>query len=147
MKISKKSEYAVRALVELAGRPVDQSWVQISQIAEATQIPEKYLEQILLTLKNGGLLKSKRGIDGGYALKLPPEDITLDTVVTLLDGRISYEPGPESQVLDAAQVFSELVAEAEEASYARLASLTLAGLMDLVRHRQQIRAQAAEYQI
>ncbi|MFQ3671665.1 MAG: Rrf2 family transcriptional regulator [Verrucomicrobiia bacterium] len=147
MKISKKSEYAVRALVDLSTRPTEPGWTQISQIAEATHIPEKYLEQILLALKNGGLLKSKRGIDGGYALKLPPEQITLDAVVTLLEGRPIYEPSDDGRALDAAQVFSQLVAEAEEASYARLAALTLANLLDLVRHRQQARSEAAEYQI
>lgn len=147
MKISKKSEYAIRALADLAARPPEPGWTQISQIAEATRIPEKFLEQILLALKNGGLLKSKRGSDGGYALKLPPEQITLETVVTLLEGRPAYEPGDDGRDSDPAQVFAQLIAEAEDASYARLAALNLAAFLDLVRHRQLTRSHTAEYQI
>jgi len=67
MRLSKKGEYAVRALVEIgfesAHRP--NSLIQISTVAQRTNIPEKFLEQILLALRNGGVLKSKRGVEGG----------------------------------------------------------------------------------
>ena len=94
MRLSKKGEYAIRALVEIGFesnlRP--NSLIQISTVAERTNIPEKFLEQILLALRNGGVLKSKRGVEGGYALAKPPADITLGEVVRLLDGPLAPIP-------------------------------------------------------
>ena len=91
MRLSKKGEYAVRALIEIGFesglRP--NSLIQISTVAQRTNIPEKFLEQILLALRNGGVLKSKRGVEGGYALAKPPADITLGEVVRLLDGPLA----------------------------------------------------------
>jgi Rrf2 family protein len=94
MRLSKKGEYAIRALVEIGFeshlRP--NSLIQISTVAERTNIPEKFLEQILLALRNGGVLKSKRGVEGGYALAKAPAEITLGEVVRLLDGPLAPIP-------------------------------------------------------
>src|SRR5208282_5380066 len=94
MRLSKKGEYAIRALVEIGFeshlRP--KNLIQISTVAERTNIPEKFLEQILLALRNGGILKSKRGVEGGYALAKAPTDITLGEVVRLLDGPLAPIP-------------------------------------------------------
>ena len=91
MRLSKKGEYAVRALVEIGfeahHRP--NSLIQISTVAQRTNIPEKFLEQILLALRNGGVLKSKRGVEGGYSLAKPADDITLGEVIRLLDGPLA----------------------------------------------------------
>jgi len=94
MRLSKKGEYAVRALIEIgleSGlRP--NSLIQISTVAQRTNIPEKFLEQILLALRNGGILKSKRGVEGGYSLAKPATDITLGEVIRLLDGPLAPIP-------------------------------------------------------
>jgi Rrf2 family protein len=94
MRLSKKGEYAIRALVEIGFeshlRP--NTLIQISTVAERTNIPEKFLEQILLALRNGGVLKSKRGVEGGYALAKPPAEISLGEVVRLLDGPLAPIP-------------------------------------------------------
>jgi Rrf2 family protein len=94
MRLSKKGEYAVRALTEIGfeiqARPT--SVVQISTIAKHTNIPEKFLEQILLALRNGGILKSKRGVDGGYSLARTPGEITLGEVIRLMDGPLAPIP-------------------------------------------------------
>jgi len=94
MRLSKKGEYAVRALVEIgfesALRP--NSLIQILTVAQRTNIPEKFLEQILLALRNGGVLKSKRGVEGGYSLAKAPGEITLGEVVRLLDGPLAPIP-------------------------------------------------------
>jgi Rrf2 family protein len=94
MRLSKKGEYAVRALVEIGFeshlRP--NSLIQISTVAERTNIPEKFLEQILLALRNGGVLKSKRGVEGGYTLAKPAAEISLGEVVRLLDGPLAPIP-------------------------------------------------------
>lgn len=75
--------------------------VQIKEIAEREHIPAKFLEQILLTLKNAGLLRSKMGIGGGYYLAKPPSEINLGQIIRVLDGplapircvsQMAYEP-------------------------------------------------------
>jgi Rrf2 family protein len=148
VKISKKSEYAVRALVEITRRSRESDrWWQIPQIAESTGIPEKFLEQILLALKNGGFLKSKRGIDGGYALNLPPDQITLDQIVVLLEGRLNHEPTGDGRANESAKVFAEIAGEADAAAFGRLAAVNLSGLLDTIENRERARTSAAEYQI
>lgn len=85
MKLSKKAEYAMRALLAMARSP-DTPTFAIQDIAASERIPLKFLEQILLALKNGGLLKSKRGVGGGYQFHKTPSRITLGEVITLIDG-------------------------------------------------------------
>ncbi|MGH7207974.1 MAG: RrF2 family transcriptional regulator [Nitrospiraceae bacterium] len=88
MKFSKKSEYALRALIELTGQ-YGQPPLQRHEIAKRQQIPIEFLEQILLTLKNAGLLGSRRGVTGGYSLIKPPQDVTLGQVIRILDGPLA----------------------------------------------------------
>ncbi|MBU6301153.1 MAG: Rrf2 family transcriptional regulator [Verrucomicrobia bacterium] len=85
MRISKRAEYAVRALALLASRDPGGP-VQIQEIAESGGIPLKYLEQILLILRRADLLVSKRGLGGGYRLGRRASTITLAEVIQLLDG-------------------------------------------------------------
>lgn len=88
MKLSKKSEYALRALIEIAARG-PHGIVQIPEIAAKENIPEKFLEAILLQLKNAGILRSKRGVGGGYSFSRPPNDVTLGEVIRLMDGPLA----------------------------------------------------------
>jgi Rrf2 family protein len=86
--LSKKAKYAIKALIALtknAGNPP----MQISHISEQENIPRKYLEVVLLELRNGGYLYSKKGSNGGYILSKPSEEIYLDGVVRLADGPIA----------------------------------------------------------
>jgi Rrf2 family protein len=96
MRLSKKGEYAIRALIELGMEArrsrTNGGWLQISTIAQRTQISEKFLEQILLTIRNAGLLKSKRGADGGYGLNVSPAEIMLGDIVRLMDGPLAPIP-------------------------------------------------------
>lgn len=85
MKLSKKAEYAMRALLAMARAPETPTFA-IHDIATSERIPMKFLEQILLALKNGGLLRSKRGVGGGYQFLKTPSRITLGEVITLIDG-------------------------------------------------------------
>jgi Rrf2 family protein len=100
VKLSKRGEYGLRAMVALASTN-SQAVVSIKKIAQKEKIPVKFLEQILLTLKNAGLLQSKAGSGGGYYLARPPEEITLGQIVRVLDGplapircvsKMAYEP-------------------------------------------------------
>lgn len=85
MKISTKGEYGLLALVDLALQPIGAP-VQASQIAERQRIPKQYLDQLMLTLKNAGLVDSVRGRQGGYRLARPANAITLLEAVTALEG-------------------------------------------------------------
>lgn len=88
MKVSKKGEYALRAMIDLSLNYRKGS-VRIQEISEREKIPKKFLQQILLELKKNGLLQSKRGIAGGYSLIKPPEEITLAEVVRIIDGPLA----------------------------------------------------------
>ncbi|MEW6089199.1 MAG: Rrf2 family transcriptional regulator [bacterium] len=88
MKISKKGEYAIRALINLALN-YEKGVIQIHDIAKKEDIPIKFLEQILLNLKNAGFLQSKRGISGGYFLARPPDIIKLGEIIRLIDGPLA----------------------------------------------------------
>lgn len=89
MRLSKRGEYGLRAMINLAAGFQDGGVVQIKEIARQEKIPVKFLEQILLTLKNSGLLHSRLGAGGGYYLGKPPEEITLGQIVRLLDGPLA----------------------------------------------------------
>lgn len=89
MKLSKRGEYGIKALLDLASGDPDHNVVQIREIADREKIPIKFLEQILLTLKNAGLLHSRLGVSGGYYLARPADEITLGQIVRTLDGTLA----------------------------------------------------------
>ncbi len=117
MKLTKRGEYGLKALLDLASRADPQAATQIKDIAKRQQIPVKFLEQILLTLKNAGILRSRAGLGGGYYLAKEPGDITLGQVVRLLDGPLA----PISCVSQLA--YERCVCEDEETCGLRLAML------------------------
>jgi Rrf2 family protein len=86
--ISKKTKYALKALYHLAGQPTSQP-VLISDLARAENIPKKFLEFILLSLRKGGILQSRIGKGGGYYLALPPSKVALGNVVRILEGDLA----------------------------------------------------------
>jgi len=88
MRLTVRSEYALLALVHLAGHP-GQSYVAVHHIAEAQRIPEKFLEQILLALKHAHYVQSLKGQGGGYRLAKPPKAISLAEVIRLFDGPLA----------------------------------------------------------
>ena len=86
MELSCKSEYAILALLELATHYQKGEPLQIRQIAAQQNIPDRYLEQLLATLRRGGLVKSQRGSKGGYFLTREPWKITLFDVFVCVEG-------------------------------------------------------------
>lgn len=103
MRLSKRGEYGLRAMTMLATPDADghPPVLQIREISEREQIPPKFLEQILLALKNAGLLHSKMGVGGGYHLARPAGEISFGQIVRVLDGplapvkcvsQMAYEP-------------------------------------------------------
>ncbi len=88
MRLSKRSEYGIRALTQLANFPAGET-ANLREIAELENIPVKFLEQIFLTLKNTGILRSKTGRSGGYYLGKPAKNIYLGQIVRILDGPLA----------------------------------------------------------
>jgi len=89
--LSKKTKYALRALLLLA-REHDKGPILIADIAQGEGIPKKFLELILLDLKNHGILQSKKGKGGGYLFAKPPEAITMGSVIRVLEGPLAPVP-------------------------------------------------------
>jgi Rrf2 family cysteine metabolism transcriptional repressor len=90
LSITSKSPYAVRALVELH-RLGDAEPVPIAELAKRGNIPVQFLEQLFATLRRAGLLRSQRGVKGGYSFAKPAEQVTVLEVVELLDGPVGQD--------------------------------------------------------
>jgi len=113
--ITTKSPYAIRALIEL-GRAPDDAPVPIGELARRRDIPVQFLEQLFATLRRAGILRSQRGVKGGYTFERDPSTVTVLEVVELLDGPL----GRDSE---------GIFAEASEAARAVLAAATIAELV------------------
>jgi Rrf2 family transcriptional regulator, cysteine metabolism repressor len=122
--ISTKSPYALSALVELY-RHGDSGPVSIAELARGRQIPVQFLEQLFATLRRAGILRSQRGVKGGYSFARHPEELTVLELVELLDGPLGT---------DAHGVF----AEAAQAARGVLGAATVASVAE-----QEIRAAGA----
>ena len=88
MKVSQKGLYALQALMMLARR-YHQGAIKIREIAYEEDLPEKFLELILLELKNARIVESVRGANGGYQLRRPPSEIYLSEIIRLIDGALA----------------------------------------------------------
>jgi Rrf2 family cysteine metabolism transcriptional repressor len=104
LKVSAKAEYACLALIDLAQRKTEDKPVHLWEIARAQGIPQSTLMQIMLKLKNAGLVRSARGAEGGYRLAQPPDEIKLGQVLKVIDGEDGVQRklhGASAQVLTA----------------------------------------------
>ena len=89
VKVSTRGDYAARALLSLSlHQEQGRSPTSVRDIADRTGLPQPYLEQILLALKGAGLVRSKRGVGGGYVLARPAAELTLSQIVSAVDGPI-----------------------------------------------------------
>jgi Rrf2 family protein len=98
MRVTSKSEYAVRACLHLAG--LEGGSATAEAIATAAQIPNKYLENILAELRTAGLVRSRRGSSGGYRLARPASDIRLADVLRSVEGPLATVRGQPAEELD-----------------------------------------------
>src|SRR5262245_3488374 len=89
--LSQKARYALRAMLHLAAHPKDDPQ-QIADIADAANVPRKFLEQILLDLKRRGLVHSVRGRHGGYQLGRDPKEIDFAEIIRIIDGPLALSP-------------------------------------------------------
>src|SRR5262249_1282954 len=88
MKVSYRALYALKAVIHLA-EAYERGLVKIHAVAEEESIPEKFLEGILVTLKNARIVSSQRGREGGYRLRRPPAEILVGDVVRIIDGPLA----------------------------------------------------------
>lgn len=95
MSVSQKCQYALRAVLELAGR-YGNGPTSIRCIAEVQAIPQKFLELILAELRRGGFVSSRRGVHGGYSLSIAPRSLAVGEIIRFIDGPI----GPISRMAD-----------------------------------------------
>jgi Rrf2 family protein len=136
MKVSTRSEYAAKAVLFLAlqGAINDSSHpAQIPSIAQYCNIPVKYLEQILVVLRNHKILGSRRGVSGGYYLLRAPSEITVAELVMLMDGNTGIGSGLTSLPSDPlSKVLHILWHEVDDAIVSTLERTTFADLRDQV---------------
>lgn len=116
MKLTTRSEYGLLALIFLARQDATAYW-PVEAIAQAQQIPAKFLEHILLALKRAGYVRSSRGARGGYQLAKPANKITIADIVRLLDGALAptysvsryfYEPTPIEREQSLVNLFQDI---------------------------------------
>src|ERR1700704_4759444 len=88
MRLSRRSEYGLRALVDLVRRDTEAP-IPLAVLAERNRLPTKFLEQIMATLKHGGIVRTTLGAHGGYTLAADPTTVTLGRVIRLLDGALA----------------------------------------------------------
>jgi len=134
MTVSVKCQYALRALFELAKRK-DSGLVRLQDVAEAQEIPQRFLENILNQLRQGGFVESRRGKDGGFLLLKSPAQISVYDVVSFIDGPVfPVECGGKTPVrkcpFAGACVFSALWDEARASLSEVFQRKTLQDLID-----------------
>ena len=140
VELSCKSEYAILALLELANNYQSGEPLQIRQIAAQQKIPDRYLEQLLATLRRGGIVKSQRGSKGGYLLTREPGRITLFEVVACLEGLDKVQKRQQElqpRTVDSA-VIREIWQEACQSLNSVLQNYTLADICEKRNSRRQL---------
>ncbi|MEY2959475.1 MAG: hypothetical protein RLZZ01_2043 [Actinomycetota bacterium] len=138
VRVSTRGDYACRALLSLALRTEELGPTSVRDIAERTGLPQPYLEQILLALKGAGLVRSKRGVGGGYVLARPPEDILLSDILSAVEGPIVLgdfgEPHADGACDHEGQcVLLAIWKKAGEVMRGYLEGFTLAGIASVAR--------------
>jgi len=145
VKVSTRGDYASRALLSLALHGDDGGPTSVRDLAERTGLPQPYLEQILLALKGAGLVRSKRGVGGGYVLARSADQITLGQIVSAVEGPITAGDFGEPHTNGACDhegqcALLDVWSEVGHAMRAHLDSYTLS---DMVERATGLRAPAA----
>ncbi len=140
MELSCKSEYALLALLELAQHYNDGQVLQIKEIAAHQSIPDRYLEQLLATLRRQGLVRSQRGAKGGYSLARAPWMISLLDVIQAIEGEdlIRARDLPTAAPTPEREVLLKAWQDVQAAAVAVLQKTTLQDLCDQQARRQQV---------
>lgn len=132
MKLSTRSRYSIRILIELAHRN-DNKPVQVRAISHSQGISVKYLELLIRTLKKAGLVNSVRGAKGGHLLAKAPEEITMGQIVRLFEGQtdlVACVSSPQQCARTAQCRVRDIWIEATNAVFEKLDGITIADLVD-----------------
>ena len=141
-----KCKYALSALVELATMYASGDPLQSREIARRQNIPDRYLEQLLATLKRGGLIRSQRGVNGGYLLAIEPRQVSVLDVVQCVDGSQANEAidssngnGNSNELTTTVEclIVHEVWGEAQTAMESTLSQYSLKDIMEKRDIRQQ----------
>jgi Rrf2 family transcriptional regulator, cysteine metabolism repressor len=108
LRLSKRTEYGLRAIVQLA-RLWPAQFVQSRDLAEQEKLPNKFLESILLALRRGGFLESKVGSGGGYRLARPPREISIGDLIRRLEGRLTVRQSAHAHELSPGEIAVRLI--------------------------------------
>ncbi|NDG75715.1 MAG: Rrf2 family transcriptional regulator [Synechococcaceae bacterium WB8_1B_136] len=141
MAFSSKTEYGLVALIELAAVYASGGVMQVAEIAARQSIPDRYLEQMLTSLRRGGILRSIRGPKGGYQLARPPAEIVVADVVACLEGDGGGRDGSARQTPE----FDVLHGLTGELEAARLTLLRGTTVQQLVERRDALLQAQAMY--
>lgn len=132
MRLSKRTEYGLRAVVQLA-RLAPRNYVQARDLAKSEDLPNKFLEAILLALRRGGFLESKVGSGGGYRLARAPRDIAVGELIRRLEGRLTVkDPTPTGDCSPGEIAIHLINDQLTDATDQVLDHLTLEQLLDQV---------------
>lgn len=143
LSLPSKVEYAFLALLEMASQPDLKKPLTVNEITAKQPIPERYLEQILASLRRGGLLKSQRGSKGGYVLAREPQEITLLEIVSIIEGNRQIKEN-----MDVSTVEMKLIQESwQQANQAAQSILEKYTLLDLCKQRESYMQQSLMYYI
>ena len=153
MKLSVRGEYALRALVVLGLDYLeDDSVVRIQEISKRQNIPKRFLEQILNDLKTAGIVASKRGVAGGYRLKVPPDRVTLAEIIRHVEGPLAPISCVSERFYEKCSCPDEskcgirsVMKEVRDAIVRILEAVTLAQLCERVQKLQGDRANPLDY--
>lgn len=138
MKISAKTEYACIAMLELAASHSSPEPVRIRKIADEHGIPSRFLVQILLQLKGAGLVTSTRGAAGGYRLLRPPQEITLGTVMSVIEGPDERHTSNAVGGSPSSEVLMSVWQQISDVEREMLESFTLADLVERAKSGEQM---------
>ena len=132
MRLSKRTEYGVRAVVQL-GKLWPANYVQSRDLSTQEQLPNKFLESILLALRRGGFLESKVGSGGGYRLSRPPREIRVGDIIRRLEGRLTTREGAGSMDASPGKIAVHLINEKlTDATDTVLDNMTLEDLLEQI---------------
>ena len=132
MRLSKRTEYGLRAVVQL-GQLWPRNYVQSKDLADHEDLPNKFLESILLALRRGGFLESKVGSGGGYRLSRAPRDIRVGDIIRRLEGRLTIKEPASSTDSSPGKVAVRLINQRlTDATDEVLDNMSLEELMDHV---------------
>lgn len=130
MKISTKTRYGMRILLHIARASKENFFAQGRQIAEEQGISEAYLEQIMIPLKNSGLVKTQRGCKGGYILNRKLEEVSVLDVLEIFEGAIAFDTPLDDETQDNDELTAEVWKQLSEGFRLAASQMSLSDILD-----------------